>query len=292
MSIGIYKYQNKINGKIYIGQSIQIEERFRQHLYDSTRCSINEVTGIDFAICKYGIENFDFSILEQCNIEQLDEKERYWIAYYDSYNNGYNRTPGGKALRGSEHPKAILNENQVWEIRELYNQKVKRNIAFQAFKQYGISERGFKKIWDGENWSNIHMDVYTEENKLWHKSQTGHSEDQIGLSSDDRTIKQTEIDLWVKEYNEGLSINAIAKKYKRDNGVVEKYIHNPIAVKKVQYRGRKLQNINTKKIFNSINSAAKWAGCGATTLTRHLATDKIAGKVPETGEPAEWLEIS
>lgn len=261
-------------------------------MYDSTRCSINEVTGIDFAICKYGIENFDFSILEQCNIEQLDEKERYWIAYYDSYNNGYNRTPGGKALRGSEHPKAILNENQVWEIRELYNQKVKRNIAFQAFKQYGISERGFKKIWDGENWSNIHMDVYTEENKLWHKSQTGHSEDQIGLSSDDRTIKQTEIDLWVKEYNEGLSINAIAKKYKRDNGVVEKYIHNPIAVKKVQYRGRKLQNINTKKIFNSINSAAKWAGCGATTLTRHLATDKIAGKVPETGEPAEWLEIS
>lgn len=82
------------------------------------------------------------------------------------------------------------------------------------------------------------------------------------------------------------------KKYHRDNGAVEKYIANPIAITKVKYRGRQVQNLETGIIFQSINSAAKWAGCGATTLTRHLATDKTAGKVPEMGASAHWIELS
>jgi hypothetical protein len=89
-----------------------------------------------------------------------------------------------------------------------------------------------------------------------------------------------------------MTINAIAKKYKRDNSTVEKYIHNPTSIKKVKYRGRQVQNVNTGKIFTSISAAAKWAGCGATTLTRHLTGDKIAGKVPDTNEPAQWIELS
>ena len=96
----------------------------------------------------------------------------------------------------------------------------------------------------------------------------------------------------LKDFQCGLSINAIAKKYHRDNGVVEKYMANPIAINEVKYKGRKVQCINTGEIFNSISSAAKWAGCGATTLTRHLVKDKIAGKVPGTNEPAQWLELS
>jgi hypothetical protein len=72
---------------------------------------------------------------------------------------------------------------------------------------------------------------------------------------------------------------------------VEKYIANPEAVNKVKYRGRTIKNIETGIIFKSISSAAKWAGCGATTLTRHLAHDKIAGKVPDTQKPAHWEEI-
>lgn len=92
----------------------------------------------------------------------------------------------------------------------------------------------------------------------------------------------------LKDYHCGLSINAIAKKYNRDNGVVEKYIANPIAIDKVKYKGRQVQCVNTDDIFSSISAAAKWA----TTLTRHLAKDQIAGKVPGTDEPAQWLELS
>lgn len=289
--IGIYKYQNKLNGKIYIGQSLDIARRYEQHIYDAKNRP-ERGTGIDLAIRKYGIENFDFSILEECSIDSLDERERYWISFYDSYNNGYNRSPGGSVLRGSEHPRAILDEDQVWEIRELYNLKVKRSDVYDLFKYTGISERGFKKIWDGQTWPNIHNEVYTQENREWHKKATGHTADQMGRSSLDRAISQEEIDEMLKDYQCGLSINAIAKKYNRDNGVVEKYIANPVAIDKVKYKGRKVQCINTGDVFSSISAAAKWAGCGATTLTRHLAKDQIAGKVPGTDDPAQWLELS
>lgn len=270
---------------------MNIEVRYQQHLYDAEHRAENS-TGVDIAIKKYGIENFTFEIIELCDAKDLDERERYWIKKYDSFNNGYNRTSGGSVLRGEEHGRAILTEKQVWEIRELYGKLVKREDVFKLFKNTGITERGFLKIWNCETWPDIHTDVYTLENRAWHKKQTGHSEDQVGLSSLDRAINQDEINLWVEDHKNGMTINAIAKKYNRDNGTVEKYIANPIATTKVKYKGRQIQNVNTGQIFKSISAAARWAGCGATTLTRHLASDKIAGKVPETEEPAQWIEIS
>lgn len=290
MSIGIYKYQNKINGKIYIGQSNNIEKRYQQHIYDA-EYRAEKGTGIDLAIKKYGIENFTFEIIEQCSLNIIDEREKYWIKYYDSYNNGYNRTIGGNSLKGEDHPRAILTEKDVWELREAYGNGIRRKDAFQPFLERGITERCLLKVWNCENWTDIHTDVYTEENKAIHKSHIGHSEDQIGLSSLDRAIKQDEIDLWLIDYNNGLTINAIAKKYHRDNGTVERYIADPKAISKVKYKGRTVKNIETGKIFKSISAAARWAGCGATTLTRHLANDKIAGTVPNLLVPAHWEEI-
>lgn len=294
MSIGIYKYQNKINGKVYIGQSQNIEVRKQQHIYDSSHLEQrnNYATGVDYAINKYGIDNFDFEIIEECSIEELDNREIFWIDYYDSYCSGYNRTIGGKSLRGENHPRAILTEDQVWELREMYGQRIKRKDAFQPFLNEGISERSLIKVWKQETWINVHSDVYTEENKEWHRTHKGNSEEQDGLSSLDRAISQDDINIWLKEYESGLSINAIAKKYHKDHGTVQKYIANPIALQKIKYNGRQLKNLNTGKIFESISKAAKWAGCGATTLTRHLETDKTAGKVPTTGEPAIWIELT
>lgn len=94
--IGIYKITNKINNKSYIGQSIDIKARFSQHklhAFDNRRDSYNFT--IYKAIRKYGIENFNFEIIEICSKEDLNKKEKYWIKYYDSYNNGYNMTTGG-----------------------------------------------------------------------------------------------------------------------------------------------------------------------------------------------------
>ena len=87
MSVGIYKIENLINHKVYIGQSIHIEKRWQQH------CQLSADSVIAKAIQKYGKENFSFQILEECSEKELDEKELSYIKYYNSLvPNGYNIT--------------------------------------------------------------------------------------------------------------------------------------------------------------------------------------------------------
>ena len=103
MTIGIYKIINNLNNKIYIGQSIHIEQRISEHksesLYGSPdRLAYNSV--IHKAIRKYGWDNFSWEIIEECSIPQLDDKEKYWIAYFNSLvPNGYNILIGGQVYR-------------------------------------------------------------------------------------------------------------------------------------------------------------------------------------------------
>ena len=101
MSIGIYKITNKINGKSYIGLSSNIEERFKKHRQMQGKKVLYS------AFQKYGIENFDFSIIELCSFDLLSEREKYWIAYYDTYNNGYNATLGGEGNCRINHQDVI-----------------------------------------------------------------------------------------------------------------------------------------------------------------------------------------
>lgn len=79
MTIGIYKITNKVNNKIYIGQSVNIENRYRQHMSDpfhSERCSKSPAS-LDHAIKTFGVNNFYYEILETCSQEQLNDREIY-----------------------------------------------------------------------------------------------------------------------------------------------------------------------------------------------------------------------
>lgn len=86
MSIGIYKIENLINNKIYIGQSIHIEKRWQEHCQASSNSLIGK------AIKKYGKENFSFQIIEEVeDISTLNNLETKYIKYYNSLiPNGYN----------------------------------------------------------------------------------------------------------------------------------------------------------------------------------------------------------
>lgn len=92
--IGIYKITNKINGKCYIGQSIDIERRWREHKRARDE---NKILYKD--IKRYGIKNFEFKILQECQIDELDELEIYYIKKFDTFNNGYNLTLGGQYFK-------------------------------------------------------------------------------------------------------------------------------------------------------------------------------------------------
>lgn len=93
----IYKVTNKVNGKVYIGQTIQsIKDRWYRHCGKSGLSKAEMNTHFKRAILKYGKESFNIEILEEVDSSKLDEREKYYIKLYDSYNSGYNSTMGGQ----------------------------------------------------------------------------------------------------------------------------------------------------------------------------------------------------
>lgn len=145
MSIGIYKITNlaKESQNIYIGQSSNIEKRWQNHLSD-----LNLDRPLYRAIKKYGVENFKFEIIEICLVSELDEREIYWINYYDSFFNGYNLTLGGNGSGYDINKEKIIGIIKDLETTTLYQ----KDIA----SKWGISEEMVQGINTGRYW---HRDI-------------------------------------------------------------------------------------------------------------------------------------
>lgn len=92
----IYVISNDINDHVYVGQTRRtIDQRWQQHISDSKKS--NAV--IYRAMRKYGVQHFSISEIEECPDEELNDREIYWIDYYNSYYNGYNSTLGGQGAQ-------------------------------------------------------------------------------------------------------------------------------------------------------------------------------------------------
>ena len=157
----IYKITNTINGKSYIGQTIQnVKERFYQHC--ATKCSkaVSNMA-IHRAIKKYGKSNFTVEVIEEVESTNLNDRERYWIRYYDSYNNGYNSTEGGQdgiKLFKNLDTESIVREyksgKSLREIGRLFNVDkqtikdllVRNNINLRTTKTYKLSQKDREDI--------------------------------------------------------------------------------------------------------------------------------------------------
>lgn len=118
----IYKIQNLINGNVYIGQTVKpVEKRFQQHRNNYDKPYFSQLI-LYKAFKKYGLDNFSFEALEKVDNDKLDEREKYWIDYYDSYKNGYNMTLGGRSVE--------LYKWDLQEILDLYHlHKSARKVA-------------------------------------------------------------------------------------------------------------------------------------------------------------------
>ena len=116
---GIYKITNKINGKVYIGQSTNIEKRWQDHKND---WKYNKTKLLYKAFEKYGLDNFTFEVLEECCVEELNSKEIDYIKQFRSYcgwgNNGYNMTLGGEGAKG-----IILTEERKQHLSKLAKER-------------------------------------------------------------------------------------------------------------------------------------------------------------------------
>ena len=140
--IGIYKITNKLNGKVYIGQSIHIKTRWIQHINAKDNVLIHK------SIQKYGAENFSFEVLLECPAEMLNDWERDMIALYDCISpNGYNLTEGGE---------------NTYQISD----EVKLKIS-NSHKGYKFSEEAKRKMSEARKgkapWNKGKTNVYSEE---------------------------------------------------------------------------------------------------------------------------------
>ena len=101
--------ENTINGKKYIGQTKDIKHRWMHHKCDlNAKCHPNR--HLQGAWNKYGEDSFKFSVLEETSLERLNERERYWITFYDSVNTGYNFDYGGNGVYGYKHSEEEINK--------------------------------------------------------------------------------------------------------------------------------------------------------------------------------------
>jgi len=116
----IYKATNKINNKIYIGQTTNtLQYRANQHFREAKR-EDRPNTYFHNAIEKYGFENFTFEVIDSANIiDELNLKEQYWIRFYDSTNKqiGYNLDSGGVNCFKSARTKRKIGDTtlQKWQ---------------------------------------------------------------------------------------------------------------------------------------------------------------------------------
>ena len=171
--VGIYKITNKIDGKCYIGQSVDIHERWIKHrsrpFQKNDKCYD---TCLYRAIRKYGLENFDFDVVEECDYDSLNEREIFYIDFYNSHitKNGYNMTFGGEG--------GIKRDNQkicdMWDCgytiskisKELHCSRNTVKSALKELGKYDIDE--IKNRWSKQNGRSINQyDLNFNLLKIW-----------------------------------------------------------------------------------------------------------------------------
>lgn len=140
---GIYKITNLINNKIYVGQSRHIYRRWIEHRYSAK--DQNNPTLLYRAMRKYGENNFCFEIIEECEPNQLNEREAYYMYLYNSFTpNGYNiKIPSEDNIY--IHVPDYVNEI-IYDL--LYSDLKIVDIA----KKYELSEEQISRINKGSGW--------------------------------------------------------------------------------------------------------------------------------------------
>ena len=196
-NVGIYKITNIKNNKVYIGQSVKLSARKNGHI-NSLKKQQHHNPLLQLAFNKYGQKSFIFEILEECEIDQLDEKERFWISFFDSTNRdyGYNFESGGN-LKKRAHPETVekirianrgtgspLTESDVREIKMAIHIGINQT---ELSKIFNVKVTTINKIAKGVSW-------------YWVLPQFNNSHEKKLLEAKKEKNKRV-IDLFEKGYN-------------------------------------------------------------------------------------------
>ena len=224
--IGIYKFTNKKNGKVYIGQSTNIERRKQSHYWPSH----SNKTPFDKILQTYP-DLFTFEVIEECLVEDLDEREKYWIKEYDSYYNGYNCTLGGNSARGEICKNATFTNEEVLEIIKLLEEGNLSNTEIANL--FNSTRERIRSINEVKCWNHLHNYKFNIRNEnLIKKGVILHGQGEQSSSSKLTEIQVKEIIQLLK--NSAIPMSHIAKQYNVSENAIKSinycktwtYLHN------------------------------------------------------------------
>lgn len=250
---GIYMIKNSINNKIYIGKSVDINKRWRDHriaLCDNSH--YNEY--LQRAWNKYGSDSFEFSIIEECQADELNELEIYYIVEcYKSYdpNFGYNLTKGGDGVIPTDVVRKKMSDAQKKLCQD--PEHIRRMSEVQIGKR--ASDETKKKMSDSQKrkWEDLEY-----RKKM--------SEIRVGTVLSDETKKKIGL------ANKG-------KKFPERSGGKN-------------HMARAVFCIELNMVFDAIKDAERFTGAKSGNIIKCCNGDRqSAGKHPETGEKLHWIYV-
>ena len=197
--IGIYYIYSKSQDKYYIGKSKNICTRFKKHLSD-LRLNKHHSSYLQHVYNKYGLEDLEFQIIQECKYEESGELEKYYIEKYNSYNDGFNSTLGGEwgapGRKFSEETRLKLSNNIKGEKNPCYNKwgelnphsKISKEIASYIYfythsnkvfphssrkdfiGKHGITVDIYKKIQCGLTWTQLKDEINLDDEALYQRT--------------------------------------------------------------------------------------------------------------------------
>lgn len=183
----IYKITNRVNNKVYIGQThFTIEHRWKQHIRNYN--IEHRKQPLYMAFDKYGLDNFYIEPIEEVDSEQLNEREIYWIAYYNSFKEGYNANIGGTGRIYT------WTDNQYEEIRSLYLSGFTTKKIAELYKVSAYTIIGILKS----------MDIKLRKNPM-----------------DMNAYEAQEL---IRDYTTGFTLTTLAKRYNTDRETIKRFL--------------------------------------------------------------------
>ena len=248
----IYKTTNQINSKIYIGQ----DKRNNPNYLGSGKI-------LHLAFQKYGLENFNKEILEVCeSVKDLNEREKYWISFYDSTNRsiGYNIALGGDGGDTlSKHPnkeeigKRIGESNKKrWKDEDYktnMSESRKNRITEETREKLSKSSKGENNVMYGKSHNAVTKDKMSESRKKWHEKLTEEERNNISKKiSEGNTGKES--------YWKGKNNDTHSEWMKQNNPMKDK-THTDEAKQRISEANKKPKSEETKRKLSEANKGKK-----------------------------------
>lgn len=303
----IYKIENITNGKVYIGQTIQNNNRRKIRHFSELRNNNHPNTYLQNAFVKSGEENFKFEIIEKCDIKDLDNAEVYWISYYKELNGVYNLESGG-------HDNKIISEEARKKNSETLTRLVGKPVIClntgeifdsvrSAGRKYNLNSSSISKTCRGNFNSCGKLNGIPMQWKYYEEGK-GYLIENIPLKRKKVICINTgEIFDCISEASEKIGVSAssisrVCNGKGRTAGKLngkklqwafyedgKKYELNNTTY--INHKARKVICINTGEIFNTITEAEE--KYNLTNISSACSgIYKTAGKSSVDGEPLQW----